>query len=146
MCQICSSIPHQPVLCSRCFRVFCDDCHFDMKKKKKDKCTICFEDFEPAPHDCEEYKNYLEEISGPRARYVCPAKSGSKLVDECQTEMTYQQAVEHAYKHTKQNQYKCNRCDHSRKYATVQELADLHWRRSCHGFQDIYRLCKDCNV
>lgn len=42
----------------------------------------------------------------------------------------------------------CNRrdCENPIKYQSVSDLAEIHWMKDCHSFQNIYQLCQNCDV
>ena len=62
--------------------------------------------------------------------------------------MRYYDMVEHMRNHYRKNQYRCDRpgCNHKAYYESADDLATLHWKQSCRGFWEIYKLCADCGV
>ena len=72
-------------------------------------------------------------------------KQGIRVID-CKREFTYLEAIEHFKIHMSPYQYMCNRCDNPLKYRNVQELSELHWMKDCHGFSNVYELCRRCDV
>ena len=81
-----------------------------------------------------------------RRRYKCNAKTGTRLADECQVEMSYEEYYEHSKKHHRKRLYRCTLCSHEAMYETPEELAEEHWMKNCHSkiFHPVYQLCRTC--
>ena len=125
-------------------RVVCQPCF--QEQPNGFTCAFCSRDFKPVdekdPLYDEQLKKYNEQT------YMCNAKIGTRLADDCHKEMTYKEYYKHAFEHHKKRLYKCTLCNYDGAYETKDELKEEHWKWNCHAsiFHPIYRLCKVCGI
>ena len=151
MCSICLSIPlpNEWSICdgNKCKLILCSHCVLKHRKHHNASQELqCGNShiFKARPRDSQEHvkrRKFFEKL-----QFRCMEIGGS--TNECGIVMPYYDMVDHMRNHYRKEQYRCHwpECFHRKLYESAEELAELHWKKSCRGFQHIYKLCENCGV